>query len=280
MCKPVTVYGVDFTSAPGNRKPITCAKTIFNGETLSYKALEHWYSFEQFEHALIRPGPWVMGIDFPFGQSCRFIFNSGLPANWNEYVERISSLNRAEFRKFLEDYKRDRPAGDKQHKRECDHRTASQSPQTLYGTPVALMFYEGTKRLLEAGVHLPHHHDGDPARVVLEAYPGVSARRLIGKRSYKNDTKKKQTPDQHEARKDILKKLVGSEGKDLYGFDINAPVDLADDPGADDLDALLCAVQAAWGWARRKRGFGAPPNMNRSEGWICDPALKDESVLK
>ena len=30
-----------------------------------------------------------------------------------------------------------------------------------------------------------------------------------------------------------------------YGFQVSAPPVLADDPGADALDALLCAIQAA-----------------------------------
>jgi predicted RNase H-like nuclease len=120
---------------------------------------------------------------------------------------------------------------------------------------------------------MPYNHDGDESRVVLEAYPGIAARQLIGDRSYKSDNKKKQTEEQHRARIDLWKLLTGVEGKAKYGFEIDARRKVVDDPRTDDLDALLCAVQAAWGWTRRSQNYGAPNNVDRLEGWICDPAL-------
>lgn len=273
MAKPNTILGIDFTSAPTLRKPITCARTTFDGGTLKLEELVHWHSFAGFEEALSAPGSWVAGIDFPFGQSRRFIENIGWPQHWAGYIREVASLDRREFRKTLEDYKRDRQAGDKQHKRICDVMSRSQSPQTLYGTPVSLMFFEGAPRLLESGVHIPFHHDGDESRIVLEAYPGVGVRELIGDRSYKSDNKKKQTEEHHKARQKIWSLLTGKEGPVRYGFSIDAPRELAEDPGADDLDALLCAIQAAWGWSKRDQNFGAPPDLDRLEGWIADPAL-------
>lgn len=270
---PQTILGIDFTSAPTARKPITCARAVFDEDTLRLVELNRWREFEEFEAALEAPGPWAAGIDFPFGQSRRFIDTIGWPLAWAGYVEFVASLDRKSFRQTLEDYKRQRAPGDKHHKRSCDAVSRSQSPQTLYGTPVGLMFFEGAPRLLRAGVHLPYNHDGDPSRIVLEAYPGIGARQLIGNRSYKSDTRKNQTGEQHRARIDILRLLTGSKGRECYGFAVDAPPELADDPGADDLDALLCAVQAAWGWSRRSRGFGAPSGLDRLEGWISDPAL-------
>ena len=190
--------------------------------------------------------------------------------------ERLDDLGARAIRNVLEDYKRDRAAGDRHHKRSCDVLARSQSPQTLYGTPVALMFYEGAPRLLHAGVHLPYHHDGDASRVVLEAYPGIAARRLIGADGYKNDSKGKQTAAQQRARRDLLASLTGKAGEDMYGFSVTAPALLADDPGADDLDALVCAMQAAWAYGRANGRYGAPGTLDRLEGWIADPALLDE----
>lgn len=270
---PQTVLGIDFTSAPTARKPITCVRTGFDGNTLSFIELLRWHRFEDFDDALNAAGPWVAGIDFPFGQSRRFIENTGWPLSWAEYVAIVASLDRKSFRHTLEDYKRDRLAGDKHHRRRCDAISHSQSPQTLYGTPVGLMFFEGAPRLLRAGVHLPCHQDGDTSRVVLEAYPGIAARQLIGNRGYKSDTRKHQTQARQRARQELLRLLTGEQGLRLYGFAIDAPAELADDPGADDLDALLCAVQAAWSWCRRSSGYGAPADLDRLEGWICDPAL-------
>lgn len=268
-----TILGIDFTSAPSFRKPITCVRASFDGVSLRLENLLRWHNFEGFEEALAAPSCWVAGIDFPFGQARRFIENIGWPRTWEGYVRRVATLGRKDFKATLEEYKKDRPSGDKQHKRTCDVLSRSQSPQTLYYTPVGLMFFEGAKRLLRADVHLPHNHDGDKSRIVLEAYPGIAARQLIGERSYKSDNKKKQTEERRLARMDLWELLTGVEGKAMYGFEIDAPRELVDDPGADDLDALLCAVQAAWGWTRRNQNYGAPNNIDRLEGWICDPAL-------
>ncbi len=246
---------------------------MFDGETLRLADLTHWHEFEAFEAALATLGPWTAAIDFPFGQARRFVENIGWPLSWADYVGHVATLDRKRFRQTLEDYKRARAPGDKHHRRSCDAISRSQSPQTLYGTPVGLMFFEGSPRLLKSGVHLPFHHDGDASRVVLEGYPGIVARQLIGHRSYKSDTRKKQTGEQYRARQEIWRLLSSEKGREIYGFDIDAPRDVADDPGADDLDALLCAVQAAWGWSRRLHDFGAPPDLDRLEGWICDPAL-------
>jgi hypothetical protein len=270
---PQLVLGIDFTSAPSSRKPITCARAEFDGARLSLVELMHLHDFASFEALLATPGHWIAGIDFPFGQARRFVENIDWPATWGDYVHEVSRLDRPGFRKVLENYKRDRAPGDKQHKRVCDVLTRSQSPQTLYGTPVALMFYEGAPRLLASGVHLPYHRDGDTSRVVLEAYPGITARQLIGNRGYKSDDKRKQTAQKREARQELFARLTGEPGQTVYGFSIDAPVALADDPGADDLDALICAVQAAWGYGRADRGYGAPPDLDRLEGWISDPAL-------
>lgn len=267
------VLGIDFTSVPSSRKPITCAHARFSGSELTFERVDRLQSFDEFEALLASPGPWVAGMDFPFGQSRRFVENIGWPESWPQYVDEVAKLNRHEFRSLLEDYKRDRAPGDKQHKRRCDVLTRSQSPQTLYGTPVALMFYEGAPRLLKAGVHLPYHHDGDASRIVLEAYPGVVARKLIGATGYKNDDPRKQTAEQHHARMELLALLTGDAGTRLFGFNISAPANLVDDPRADDLDAFICAVQAAWGYSRARRNFGAPEDLDRLEGWISDPEL-------
>ena len=44
------------------------------------------------------------------------------------------------------------------------------------------------------------------------------------------------------------------------------------DPSGDTLDAVLCAVAAAWGWCRRERGYGLPAGVDPLEGWIVGAA--------
>lgn len=233
---------------------------------------EEWPSYESFEAVLSKPGPWIAGIDFPFGQARRFIKTIGWPSTWAGYVDHARQLDRAGFREALNRYKENRIAGDKEHRRATDEAAGSISPQKLYGVPVGLMFFEGAPRLLASGVTIPHMHDGDPQRIAIEAYPGLLARQLIGRRSYKNDTRKKQTADQHEARRNLLQALR-VEAPRRYGFSIDAPDSLCDDPGADHLDALLCAAQAAWAWRQRDTRFGAPETIDKLEGWIADPHL-------
>lgn len=265
------IYGIDFTSRPKCSKPITCLAATLEDNLLRAEKLSEWQNFSKFEQGLKRPGPWIAGIDFPFGQSRTFIENIGWPENWRDYVEHARTLGRKDFRAALDDYRANRPFGDKEHRRTTDITSGSISPQKLYGTPVGLMFFEGAPRLIDAGVTIPELQEGDPDRIVVEAYPGVLARRLIGRRSYKNDTKKKQTQDQFEARQEILRKIKNDALIQDYGLKVQAPDSLADDPSGDELDALLCAIQAAWAWTQRVSCYGAPATVDPIEGWIADP---------
>ena len=269
----VRVLGIDFTSRPTRRKPITCLECRLTGDHLQAHELAEWPSFAAFEQALRRPGPWIAGIDFPFGQARRFIETIRWPATWAGYVDHAAGLGREGFRAALDAYRAGRPAGDKEHRRACDIRAGSISPQKLYGTPVGLMFFEGAPRLRAAGVSIPGLQQGDPGRIVVEAYPGVLARRLIGKTPYKQDSKAKQTAAQAQARLELLARITNGVLEETYGLSVSAPASLADDPGADHLDALLCAVQAAWAWRRRDPGVGLPAETDPLEGWISDPAL-------
>ena len=114
--------------------------------------------------------------------------------------------------------------------------------------PVAYMLHAALPPLLAAGVHMPGLHEGDARRVALEAYPGLLARELIGKRSYKSDDKAKQTPERLIARKDLVTAL--EHGQTRLGLALklsNAQRDaLAHDASGDSLDAVLCMMQAAW----------------------------------
>ncbi len=266
------VLGIDFTSRPSRRKPLTCVHATIDGAVLRAHSIEEWTDFAEFECTLTRPGPWIAGLDFPFGQSRRFIETIGWPTTWEAYVLHTASLGRDDFRSALTLYREARTAGDKEHRRATDRAAKSISPQKLYGVPVSLMFFEGAPRLLKSGATIPHMKDGDPLRIAVEAYPGVVARELIGRRSYKNDTRSKQTPLLAEARTQLQQHLL-ERCLSLFGFaiDIAPEIDLVDDPGADRLDALLCAVQAAWAWTQRDNAFGKPKHFDPLEGWIAHP---------
>jgi len=268
------VYGIDFTSRPSRKKPITCLACTLEGTHLAAQELVEWEDFSGFEQALLRPGPWIAGADFPFGLARRFVETIDWPETWQRYVEHVMRMERKTFRAALDDYRKDRPAGDKEHRRATDIAAGAISPQKLYGTPVGLMFFEGAKRLMQSGVTVPGLQRGDPDRIVVEAYPGVLARGLIGRRGYKQDTKAKQTEAQYQARFDLLAKIQGNGLLRSHGITVEAPNWLVDDPGADQLDALLCAIQGAWSWTQKDSHFGLPADFDPLEGWIADPSVR------
>jgi hypothetical protein len=265
------IYGIDFTSTPTRRKPLTCLECELDGTHLTTHRLSEWPSFQGFETVLRSPGLWIAGIDFPFGQARRFIETIDWPQSWQGYVLHAASLGRAGFVETLNEYRTTRQPGDKEHRRQTDKKARSISPQKLYGVPVGKMFFEGAPRLIEANVTVPGLHQGDPERIVVEAYPGVLARHLIGTTSYKHDTKSKQTPALREARSKILSAIENGALEDHYGITITAPKTLIDDPTGDSLDALLCAIQTAWSWTKKSEQFGQPLDSDPLEGWIADP---------
>ena len=89
------VYGIDFTSAPSRRKPITVAACHLEGDRLTFVALETLATFPEFEAFLRRPGPWIAGFDFPFAHARRFIDNIGWPADWFSCMAHIAAMSRS-----------------------------------------------------------------------------------------------------------------------------------------------------------------------------------------
>ena len=121
-------------------------------------------------------------------------------------------------------------------------------------------------------------------RHVIEAYPALVARRWIGKQSYKNDDPRKSSKKRTQARRDIVNafRAVKSNGcrDDIvkkYGFKVKMSNTDAqaciDDFTGDQLDSVLCAIQAAWAYSQRNKNYGAPASVDAKEGWICDPGM-------
>jgi hypothetical protein len=270
------VIGIDFTSSSSKSKPIVALHCELEERRLLVRDLEKLSSLPEFDELLTRGGPWIAGIDFPFGQSRRFVENCGWPLTWHGVVDQISKIDRRSFRLHLDTYRSSRSVGDKEHRRRTDQQARSISPQKLYGVPVALMFYEGAPRLVRSGVTIPRMQIGDPKRIVIEAYPGILARTLHGKRcSYKSDDKKKQNASMLAARQNLLDEIK-NEAPQSYGLKvIDAPNSLVDDPTGDEIDALLCAMQAGWCWTQRDAGFGSPNDLDELEGWIGHPFPKE-----
>lgn len=263
------VLGIDFTSAPSRAKPITVARTRLDGAVVHLDGVDRLTSFAAFEALLAEPGPWLAGLDFPFGQARSFVADHGWPTDWAAYVRTVAAL--PSFFATVKAYEAARPAGAKQPRRRVDGRAGGQPPQKVQWQPVGLMFARGAPRLLASGVHLPLLHETGDARVAIEVYPGVMARRLVGARAYKAEA------GDTDARRSARVALVDAlrAGPVAYGVTVamtdRQALDLVADAKGDDLDAVLGAVQAAW--ASRQPRYGIPHDADPVEGWICDPHL-------
>jgi hypothetical protein len=254
-----SIHGVDFTSRPRPRKPITVASGCSHRSEFRLDTLEELGDWLHFESWLQHPGPWIAGFDFPFGLPREAVGELGWPKQWSQLVAYCQVQGRDAFRAALDRYRESRPTGKRYAHRAADHPAGSHSPLKLVNPPVGLMFLEGAPRLLDSGVTIPGLHQGDPQRVALEAYPGFSARRMV-KGSYKNDAPAKQTP-------------ALTTGDNPFGLALTGSTQLLNslvrDATGDRLDAVLCAMQAAWAWQRRDDNYGLPVHVDPLEGWIA-----------
>ena len=269
------IYGLDFTSAPNRRKPITCISCAVENGHLLAENVQKYADFAAFENFLRLPAPWLAALDFPFGLPRPLLVNLGWPVDWTGYVRRIADLGKAGFEQAQAAYRQTRPAGDKYHLRSTNRLAGARSPMMLHRVPVGKMFFQGATRLLNGEVSiLPVRPTADP-RIVLEGYPALVARTFIGRRSYKSDEHRTQTPERQLARQELLELLCSPALMREYGLSLDLSTELRQqlihDPTGDYLDALLCAIQAAW--ASTQPGFGIPEECDRAEGWIVDPHI-------
>ena len=273
------IYGLDFTSAPGRRKPLIVLCCALEGDSLRVEGSETLTDFAGFEDFLKRRGPWVCGMDFPFGQPRSLVAALKWPQSWEGYVEKVGRLSKEEFEGKIRADMALRPAGSKWRYRLADRRSGSSSAMMLFRVPVGKMFYQGAPRLLASGVRVePCRRNGD-GRVAVEAYPAVVARRFLGRAAYKRDGVP-DTPERRSAREMLLRGLRSAVMREVYGFTVQMDTrwreEFVGDPSADGLDSLLCAIQAAWAYVKRDKSYGVPPECDPNEGWILDPALLAE----
>ena len=271
------IYGLDFTSTPSRRKPLILVGCTLEGRTLRPESSETLTSFEELEGFLAAGGPWVCGMDFPFGQPRDLVEALGWPPSWEGYVGKVSRLSKEEFEDSIKADMAKRPPGAKFRYRLADRRSRSTSAMRLFRVPVGKMFYRGAPLLLRSGVSVEPCRPTGCVRVAVEAYPAVIARRFLAKRGYKSDERKKQSGEHREAREEIVAGLGSDALEEAYGFRVGVDgawrTRLVADPMADELDSLLCAVQAAWAYTKRGEGWGVPEECDRDEGWILDPEL-------
>lgn len=287
----MVLLGCDFSSRPSRKKPIILALGALQSGRVQLSKLERLESLDAFTRWLQQPLCWVGGFDLPFGLPRELVETLGWPTQWEACIRHYASLSREQVRASFVAFCAARPVGGKFAHRATDIPAGSSPSMKWVNPPVAYMLHAGVPLLLAAGVQLPGLHAGDPRdvdgrgqarRVALEAYPGLLAREVLGRRSYKSDDKARQTPERLIARKDLITAL--EHGQTRLGLRLkltHAQRDaLVDDASGDSLDAALCLMQAAWAHARHAQGdacYGLPADLDPLEGWIvtaCSGGLR------
>ncbi len=264
------LLGCDFSSSPTRRKPVVLALGARRGDTVVLDRLEKFTTLEAFGQWLAQEGDWVGGFDVPFGLPRELVEHLGWPLKWADCMAHYCGLSRAQIRETFAAFCDARPAGGKFAHRAFDKQAGSSPSMKWVNPPVAYMLHAAVPLLLNAGVHLPGLHAGDTRRVALEAYPGLLARELVDRRSYKSDDAAKQTPERLIARKDLVEGLGAGRTRLALRLKVtHAQRDaLVQDASGDSLDAVLCMVQAAWAERVGPPSWGLPPQVDPLEGWI------------
>ena len=277
------VLGCDFSSRPTARKPITMALghllaggTVVLQELLEFASLDAWAAWLARPADAAQPA-WVGGFDLPFGLPRELVEQLGWPTDWAACMDHYAGLTRQSLREQFKAFCAARPAGGKFAHRATDGPAGASPSMKWVNPPVAYMLHAGLPRLRAAGVHLPGLQppgEGDARRVALEAYPGMLARAVIGRLSYKSDEPARQTQERHQARVQLLAALESGDNPLALRLQIDAEDSrrllLADGSG-DRLDAVICMLQAAWAAARHAQGdalYGLPHDLDPLEGWI------------
>ena len=269
------LLGCDFSSSPSQRKHIVLAWGEAAGDRVVLKRLQLLSTLAAFSECLHTPGPWVGGFDLPFGLPRELVETLGWPTDWLACMRHFAQLSRDDIRAQFAGFCHSRPVGGKFAHRATDLPAASSPSMKWVNPPVAFMMHAGVPLLLQAGVHFPGLHQGDTQRVALEAYPGMWARRVLQRQSYKNDAAAKQTTERWLARKNLLHALVWGHADLPVRLKLSSAMAdaLVDDASGDSLDAVICMMQAAWAQQQFLNGdpeYGLPPDLDRLEGWILN----------
>ena len=272
------LLGCDFSCAPTPRKPIVVAMggtgSMGDAGALALTGLQRFTTLDAWARWLRTEPEWIGGFDFPFGLPRELVEHLRWPQEWGALMAHYASLRRADIRATFAAFCAGRPVGGKFAHRATDAPAGSSTSMKWVNPPVAFMLHAGVPPLLAAGASLPGLHAGShPGRVALEAYPGLLARELIGRRSYKSDELARQTPERLAARGDLLAALEAGASRLGLRLALNRAQrsELLGDARGDHIDAVLCLVQAAWSAQRASTpgpGYGLPEWFDPLEGWI------------
>lgn len=248
------------------------------GEVLHVSTRHDFATREQFVGLLNEPGPWIAAIDFPFGLPARLVEESRWRDSWLGYVSDCVAMGKQRFVEYMRNY-RNPVTGERRLFRETDKLAGSRSPMQVDYTPVGRMFFVGAQILAESPCTVvPFRTGRADAGIVVEGYPKLVAVKAVKRDPYKSERPSTRRPAETRVRQRILDWLSSDEVRQHYGFTVavvdTVAHDCRDDVRGDTLDAVLCAVQAAWAWTKRRDRYGVPNlrrNLEDLEGWIIDP---------
>jgi uncharacterized protein YeaC (DUF1315 family) len=272
------LIGCDFSSRPTRRKPIVLALGRWEDGRVRLQGLQRLESLQAYADWAAQPGEWIGGFDFPFGLPRELVTALGWPTEWAACIAHYAGLDRAQIRADFKAFCAARPVGAKFAHRATDGPAGSSPSMKWVNPPVAYMLHAGVPPLLRGGVHLPGLMPEPAAtraaaggqRVALEAYPGLLARSVLGRASYKSDDRVRQTPERLVQRQRLIAALEGARTPWRVGTALTDTQrqQLVMDASGDQLDAVLCLLQAAWAWRQGAPRYGLPTTMDPLEGWI------------
>jgi len=276
-----SVFGIDFTSAPRNRKAISVAEGKLHHQSLTIVNTFDINSLAEFGQFLKRRGAWIAAIDFPFGLPRKLILDYHWPSSWEGYVGHISRMGKQRFEETLRSY-RDPVTGRVRLLRETDKKAKSRSPMQLDFTPVGKMFFAGAPLLARSPCTVvPFRQGCAEAGIIVEGYPKLVVTKAVGKSAYKSDSPSRASSAHSEIRRSILQWIQSEDAQGVYGFIVKLDDIVVErciyDTKGDKLDAALCAMQATWAWTRCRSGYGVPDSCDRLEGWIVDPDMLERT---
>lgn len=248
------VYGVDFTSAPTNKKPIVVAECETEPELRLIK-------FLQFTR-LAEFGAWLqefqgtVGVDAPFGFPKEFRDAIGLSGTWKEQSSQIEALGLQRLVQIASEFRSSRPEGKKEPRRQTEIVTKAFSSMKMYQPPVGRMATRIIPLLARSGASVFPVRENKSGRMIFEIYCSPFARSVVGRQPYKNRA------GTAEIRSRILSSLPMS-------VDNAQRKQVLDDDEGDFLDSLIGCYEAVL--AEKKLASGAlvlPTDVDRIEGWI------------
>ena len=206
------VFGIDFTSSPSamaskskNAKWMYLATCELADNQLKVMSLERLNGdkagdYTALVNLLNSDGPWVAGIDVPFGMPIesieyfQWLLADDAEQTWAKYVDRVREIEtRKDFKKKVEDWRHPtkvNSSGDKERVRKyrlIDKPINSQSPMNCIRPAVGSMFFEACEilRALPASIP-PVRLVSEENRHIIETYPRlVVDRLLVGSKEYK-----------------------------------------------------------------------------------------------